>query len=163
MLALLATIPAANVNKIQTFDSCSWELSKSTIPVPVDFAFIDGEHTNTAVARDFASVRRFLAPVAVLAFHDCFVTSDALFEISQSLRRERKANGFLYFPDSKVVAVVLGSANLRQTLLNAGWRDGLPYSYSRWHQFTTSLRMHFPRSWSVARRCKRYWLGTMHE
>src|SRR5438034_566550 len=86
MLCLLSTIPNANINKIQTFEISSWELSPSSIPKPVDLAFIDGEHTNSAVVRDFISVRRFLSPASILAFHDCFVTPGALSNISHMLQ-----------------------------------------------------------------------------
>src|ERR1044071_5668489 len=62
MLALLSQIPAADTGKIQTFESSASDVSPTSIPTPVDFAFIDGEHTNAAVVRDFNAVRRFLSP-----------------------------------------------------------------------------------------------------
>jgi hypothetical protein len=58
-------------------------------------AFIDGEHTNSAVFRDFTSVRKFLASAAILAFHDCFVTPSAFLAISRILSRERPPSPFL--------------------------------------------------------------------
>lgn len=138
MLALLSTIPKANIDKIRTFEACSWELSPDSISEPVDFAFIDGEHTNSAVFRDFTSVRKFLASAAILAFHDCFVTPSAFLAISRILSRERPPSPFLYFPSSKVLAVVFGSTRLEQALLNFGWRKELPLS--RWDSIKTPIK-----------------------
>lgn len=157
MLALLSAIPEANISKIQTFEASSWELTPASIPSPIDFAFIDGEHTNSAVVRDFVSVRRFLSPTAILAFHDCFVTYSAFLKISRMLRSERQTNGFLYFPNSGVVAIAFGSVQLNEALLQFGWRKGLPFP--GWDYVKVLLSKHCPRIFSVVRWCKRCCLG----
>jgi len=157
MLDLLSTIPAANISKIQTFEACSWELAPESFPSPTDFAFIDGEHTNAAVVRDFISVRRFLSSAAILAFHDCYVTPSAFFKIARTLRREGLTNKFHHFPDSDIVAIVFGSTHLQEALLKLGWQEGLPFSHARIAKML--VRKHFPRVVSILGRCKNYWRG----
>lgn len=157
MLALLSKIPSANISKIQTFEASSWELAPVTVPWPIDFAFINGEHTNSAVVRDFISVRRFLSPAAIVAFHDCSVTPSAFFKISRTLMRERQTIGFLCFPNSSVVAIAFGSMELNQALRKFGWQEGLPYS--RALIIKNLARKRFPRAFSMLRRCKNYWRG----
>jgi hypothetical protein len=129
MLALLAQIPGANLGKLQTFESASWELPAASIPPVVGFAFIDGEHTNAAVLRDFHAVRRFMAPDSVLAFHDCFVIPHALLRIRRMLRREQASHRFLYFPGSAVVAIAFGAGSLAEALVRAGWQEKLPIAH----------------------------------
>jgi hypothetical protein len=155
MLALLSAIPGADTGKITTFESCSWDVSDESISASVDYAFIDGEHTNEAVRRDFSAVRRFLGPRSVLAFHDSFVTPSAFFKISGLLRREHPASRFVHYPDSGVVAVTFGSAELEGALLKHGWKQGLPYSRSiHIRNFKTYVRKHWPRFFSLLARCK---------
>lgn len=155
MLALLSAIPGADTGKITTFESCSWDVSDESIPASVDYAFIDGEHTNEAVRRDFSAVRRFLGPRSVLAFHDSFVTPSAFFKISGLLRREHPASRFVHYPDSGVVAVTFGSPELEGALLKHGWKQGLPYSRSiHIRNFKTYVRKHWPRFFSLLARCK---------
>jgi Methyltransferase domain len=156
MLALLSKIPAANTSKIQTFETSSWEMSPASVPLPIDFAFIDGEHTDSAVFKDFIAVRRFLSPTAILAFHDCFVTPGAFPKISRTLRHERQPNEFLHFPASSLVALTFGSNRLNETLLQFGWRQGLPYS--GWYTVKQHLRKRYPRLVSLVawgKRCGR--------
>jgi hypothetical protein len=138
MLSLLAKIPGANINKIKTFETNSWDLSPADIPTPVEFAFIDGEHTNAAVLRDFPAVRRFLAPSSVLAFHDCFAVPGALLEIACTLKRESRDLWFLSFPHSCVVVVVFGSKRFADALLDSGWRRG--FRISRLHSLRLVLK-----------------------
>jgi hypothetical protein len=153
MIALLSKIPSANVSKIQTFESSTWELTAASIPTPVELAFIDGEHTNSAVFRDFISVRRFLSPVAILAFHDCFTTAGGLHKILRTLKRSHDAASFLYFPPSQVVAIAFGSEQLNKEMLNSGWKEGLPFS--RWEATKILLRLRYPGFVSAVRGCKR--------
>jgi Methyltransferase domain len=157
MLTLLASIPDANMSKIQTFETSSWELTPNSISSPVDFAFIDGEHTNDAAFRDFSSVRRFLAPMAILAFHDCSVIAGALLKISHSISRESQSTCFKYFPRSNVVALSFGSRLLSQSLVDYGWRDGLPRP--TWNRLKLMVRRRFPRIYSVLYACNRYCLA----
>ncbi|MES2596114.1 MAG: class I SAM-dependent methyltransferase [Verrucomicrobiota bacterium] len=125
MLELLSAIPGADTAKIQTFEASSWDLAQDSMAEPADFVFIDGEHTNTAVIRDFIAMRRFLSPLAVMAFHDCFVTPAAFLKIARMLRSENRTHWIKYFPRSNVVAIVF-DPSLNAQLQNLGWQDGLP-------------------------------------
>jgi hypothetical protein len=149
MMDQLSSIPNADLSKIQTFEKSSWELSSTSISDPIDFAFIDGEHTNPAVLRDYHAVRPFLAPTSVLAFHDCFVTPKAIFQISRSLKHEKSEHTFLYFPESYVVAIVFGSDELAKNLIKYGWQVRLPFS--RFYIFKNWLKKQFPRLLSRSR------------
>lgn len=144
MLELLSQIPNADIGKIQTFEASSWDLQPGSIPAPVDFAFIDGEHTNAAVLRDFGAVRRFLASSAILLFHDCDVTPSAFFRIASVLRKEGLPDRFLYYPRSAVLALTQGAQPLRQALLEFGWVEGLPYP--RTQGLWNLAYKHFPRA-----------------
>jgi len=150
MLALLLQIPAANIDKIQTFEASASDLSPTSIAAPVEFGFIDGEHTNAAVVRDFNAVRRFLSPASILAFHDCFVTLEALVEIRHNLCHEGQKHCFLYFPESDVVAIAFNSTPLMEALLNLGWKQGLPKF--RWRRLKLVLEKRCPGIVSVLRR-----------
>jgi hypothetical protein len=150
MLTLLSQIPAADIGKIQTFETNASDLSVANIPVSVDFAFIDGEHTNSAVIRDFNAVRRFLAPASILAFHDCFVTLEALVEVRRTLSREEPKHGFFYFPKSDVVSIAFHSDQLMEALLRFGWKPGLPNF--RWRRFKLVLAKRWPGIVSALRR-----------
>ena len=154
MLALLSKIPGADIRKIQTFEANSWDLSVEDVPAAVDFAFIDGEHTNTAVFRDFISVRRFLSATSILAFHDCFFTPAAILKISHFLKRERRVHSVHYFPDSVVVAIVFNSTRLSELLLNSGWQEGAPIRFS--HILRLFVRRRFPWIVSAVRSIKRH-------
>ena len=158
MLGLLSAIPHADISKIQTFESCSWDISPAGIPATVNFAFVDGEHTNSAVIRDFEAVRRYLTPRSILAFHDCFVIPGAILDLRQLLVRERCRHQFLYFPKSYVVAIVFDPDNLVPLLLEYGWQQRLPLR--RWQAWSLNARRRFPRLWEAVRDVKRFFMGT---
>lgn len=48
----------------------SESLQASDLALPIDLAFIDGDHDFQAVANDFATLARWLSPSGVIAFHD---------------------------------------------------------------------------------------------
>ena len=152
MLALLSDIPSADLSKICAFESSSWEISASSIPPLVDFAFIDGEHTNAAVLRDFDSVYRFLSPSSILAFHDCTIIPDAILRIRDELRRKHLQHSCYYFPNSSVIAIAFASDHFAETLVGFGWRQQLPPLH--WHAIKLRLAKRLPRAWSAARAMK---------
>jgi len=154
MLDLLSAIPNADISKIQTFETSSWDLSTASIPASVNFAFVDGEHTNSAVVRDFEAVRRYLSPRSILAFHDCFIVPSAILDIRRLLAREGSRHQFLYFPESYMVAIAFDPDNLVPALLEYGWQKRLPLH--RWQALRLKVRKHFPRSWEAVRHVKRF-------
>ena len=120
MLENLMRVPGADLSKLHTFECSSWELRPSDIASAVDFAFIDGEHTYRAATKDFRSVRRFVNPRGVIAFHDCGVVLDAILKARRST-----AGWWCHYPDSSVVAVAF-STSLTPALRAAGWTGQLP-------------------------------------
>ena len=127
MLENLTRVPGADLSKLQTFECSSWELRPSDIASSVDFAFIDGEHTHAAATKDFHSVRRFVKPDGVIAFHDCGVVLDTILKA-----RRATAGWWCHYPGSSVIAVAL-STSLTPALRRAGWTDQLPVP--RFYQF----------------------------
>jgi hypothetical protein len=120
MLENLARVPGADLTKLQTFECSSWELRPSDLGSLVDVGFIDGEHTDAAVTKDFQAVRGFIKPQAVIAFHDCGVV------LGPILRARRKTPGWwVHYPDSSVIAVAFGDS-LGSRLRAAGWTEQLP-------------------------------------
>lgn len=149
----LGLVPGADLGKIKTFESSSWDLKPDAIPQNVDFAFIDGEHTNVAVWQDFHAVRRYLAPQSVLVFHDCFVTPQAILKIRKSLGREGEDAKFLYFPYSEVVAIVFDSQRqIVPRLLEFGWEQHLPISRRR--GFGLQVKKKLPLVYKLLRRAR---------
>jgi hypothetical protein len=154
MLAHLSRIPGADLRKLKTFEVPSWEVSAGTIPPCVNFAFIDGEHTNPAVLRDFKAIREFLASPSIVAFHDCFVTPLALMRIRRGLRSERADGEFLHFRNSSVVAIAFAPpeqlVRLTKALLLLGWTTEIPVS--RWTHARLKIRrvpwIHVPLRWA---------------
>ena len=135
MLESLMRVPGADLTKLRTFECSSWELSPSEIAATVDFAFIDGEHTNAAATRDFHAVRRFVRPGGVIAFHDCGVVLDAILQV-----RRATAGWWCHYPDSSVMAVALGPG-LTSALRAAGWTAQLPVPrFYRLHRAAARLR-----------------------
>jgi Methyltransferase domain len=153
----LGLIPDANLGKVKTFEACSWQLQPADIPGCVDYAFIDGEHTNTAVLRDFEAVRRFLSPHAIVAFHDSLIVPVAIRKIRARLREDRSQAAFLYFPHSQVVCVVFDAGSgLVPRLIDFGWQQNVPVS--RWAG--AKRRMKESCVCALLRKCKRLWRKT---
>ena len=124
MLATLESqVPAATLLKLATFDLDSSELNGSQIPVKVDYAFIDGEHTNVAVFRDFLSTMRFLSESSIVGFHDAHLLCDGLQNI-ECLLRDRGIVFNSYFLHDNLYLIVTGEfANIACQALERMSRD----------------------------------------
>jgi hypothetical protein len=102
---LKAHVPASALLKLTTYDSDVSDLSSDEIPLKVNFAFIDAEHTNVAVFRDFISTKRFLTDPCMVGFHDSNLTFDAVQNIECLLRYEGVKFKSFFLPDSVFVIV----------------------------------------------------------
>lgn len=98
-------VPACAFSKLTTFDSDIAEVDVAAVPLKVDFAFIDGEHTTPAAFRDFLNLTRFLAPSAVVAFHDAHILFDAVANVEAFLKYQRVEFRSFFLPG--VVYVLL--------------------------------------------------------
>ena len=57
-----------------------------TLPDGIDFAYIDGEHTNSHILREIQILWPKLSPNAIVAFHDANATMDAIATLPNRLR-----------------------------------------------------------------------------
>lgn len=152
MLEGLRKIPGSDIGKVRCFDCASWDLPTGAIEGEVHFAFIDGEHTNAAVLRDYASTARFLAQPSVLAFHDSFATASALLDIRDELQAKRAGSEFVFFPGSAVVAIVQHPHELVPKLQKFGWEARLPFT--RFDAFRYAAKVRFPKVFTALRQLR---------
>jgi hypothetical protein len=89
MLHNLRRISPQGFRKVTTFDADTSELKPSVISPRPDICFIDGEHTNQAVVRDFAFCLSVVQERGVICFHD----SNIVFEGLSRIVEELKASG----------------------------------------------------------------------
>ncbi len=78
MLSLLRTLPAANLDKLTTFEAGTESLRPSELPEKPDLCFIDGEHTDEAALRDARFCAEALAGAGIISFHDCQLVRDGI-------------------------------------------------------------------------------------
>lgn len=90
MLALLGTIGAGEVNKIECFDLDASQIETASISDAPDLIFIDGEHTNRAVLSDFEFCNKVVGKGGTILFHDFFMVYPAILEICRTLDRQRR-------------------------------------------------------------------------
>jgi hypothetical protein len=68
MLELLATVPGANLAKVETVDASTGELDPARYGA--DLCFVDAEHTNEAALHDAQFCRQVIGDRGVIVFHD---------------------------------------------------------------------------------------------
>jgi hypothetical protein len=90
MLALLRGIAPAEVGKVRCFETDAAGVDSGRVVPRPQVAFIDGEHTRSAVLSDFAFVRRVLAEGGTIVFDDFSIVYPAVLEICAALRREKR-------------------------------------------------------------------------
>ncbi|MCA1785856.1 MAG: class I SAM-dependent methyltransferase, partial [Desulfobacteraceae bacterium] len=66
---------------------------------PVDFLFIDGDHTETGVTADYEDYRQFVRPGGLIAFHDILqnqpLPTNQVFYLWQRLKQVAKVEEFV--------------------------------------------------------------------
>jgi hypothetical protein len=65
-------------DKIVTIDRGTDEIDPSEVDLPIDLCFIDGEHTDNAVLRDFKFCVKVLAESGAILFHDASITYNGI-------------------------------------------------------------------------------------
>ena len=98
-----AGVPESAFGRMITFDSDASSVTLAHTGAQAQFAFIDGEHTNRAVFRDFLNIRRLMDPSCVVAFHDANLIFDGLLNIEELLRHEGADFTAIYAPDTVFV------------------------------------------------------------
>jgi hypothetical protein len=100
-------VPESSLLKMTTYDTDVSDLELAQVPLKVDFAFIDAEHTNVAVFRDLTAVLKFLADSFVVGFHDANLIFDGLENIECFLRYMGIRFKSFFLPNA-VYAIVTG-------------------------------------------------------
>lgn len=100
---LAGTCTEQQLMKLKTFDmdTSVFQLeSRSLLPDEIpNMVFIDGEHTVTAVFKDFVNLSDLLPPDSIVAFHDSNLVFDGLTNIETMLIHQRKRFYSAYLHD----------------------------------------------------------------
>ncbi|MBF0160108.1 MAG: tetratricopeptide repeat protein [Magnetococcales bacterium] len=105
MLSILRQfVPPASMEKLQTFDADLATLSVDQISFSCDMVFIDAEHTNRAVFRDFLNVWQYAKKEGcIVAFHDSNLISDGIANIESMLLHHHISHSSFVLPDTVFV------------------------------------------------------------
>ena len=122
MLKNLRSIAKDQVVKVTTFDADSSAVKPSMLPSKVAVCFIDGEHTNAAVERDFAFCESVLTHPGLIYFHDSDIVFQALANIVERLKAAGRSFHAYNLPSSIFVIDlemnIHGDASIQSLLLN---------------------------------------------
>jgi hypothetical protein len=119
MLATLEQhLPLSILLKLQTFDLDASELTPDHITHACDLIFIDAEHTNKAVFKDFLNVWRFAKESSVVALHDAQYVFDALSNIDALLAHQKVKHRSFVIPDSVFVVLLGDFVDLASSVLS---------------------------------------------
>ncbi len=89
MMKNLSRLDPSQLNKVHCFDADATEIDRRHIVSPPDVCFIDGEHTDEAVIRDYSFVSAVCAPDAVIYFHDAPIIHGGLAAIVRELKAQK--------------------------------------------------------------------------
>jgi hypothetical protein len=104
MLERLATVVRSDqLKKLKTLDGDSLSIDLSTIGSELTLCFIDGQHANEAVMRDFRFCRATAKSAAIFVFHDANMIFQALTRIVEELSVSGVAFEAYNLPDSVFV------------------------------------------------------------
>jgi hypothetical protein len=87
MLKALEALDSGQRFKLQCYDADVRDLDRDLFQSDADLCFIDGEHTDAAVAADFEFCFHVCKPNATVLIHDDNITSRALWRIVDVLRQ----------------------------------------------------------------------------
>ena len=107
MVGLLAAHAGPEaMSKLRTHDGTAGDLDLSAYAGTIDLAFIDGEHTTSAVFDDFLAVRRLMKPSSLIVFHDRLVVFQALMNVESLLRHSGQPFERAFLPESVCVVAI---------------------------------------------------------
>nr|WP_246779337.1 class I SAM-dependent methyltransferase [Rhizobium sp. RHZ01] len=112
MKNLRAHFDENKLKRLKTFKLDIRDVSPDLVP-KIDWAFIDGEHTNTACFSDADRVLDFVKDDAVVAFHDSTLISDAIQNFERLLTRLNIEHSTVFLPDT---VAAIGIGKFSQTL-----------------------------------------------
>src|SRR5262245_61527637 len=91
MLENLAMVSMDGLSKLECFDGEVGDITTGMIGEKPDLCFIDGEHTDRAVRRDFDFCLEVIGTRGGIIFHDAEIIYNALFRILEFLNAEGRA------------------------------------------------------------------------
>ena len=140
MLEALEALDPGQRFKLCCYDADVRDLDRDLFQSDADLCFIDGEHTDAAVAADFEFCLRICKPNATILIHDDNITSRALQHIVDELRKRnvpfiaRKLGGttFGIFLGRNVVLI---DSHIKAIAKNGGywlWRQRIKRFVPEW-------------------------------
>lgn len=87
MIEHLKKVAEDKLDKLETIDGDTRQLQAYRIEDKIQFCFIDGEHTDTAVVSDFNFCLDVLDKNGIIAFHDAQITYNGIAECVNSLEK----------------------------------------------------------------------------
>jgi hypothetical protein len=103
MLENLTRVSSEGVRKVVTFETDAGDLNPALLPCQAEICFIDGEHTNGAAERDFAFCCSVVADPGVICFHDSEIVFQAISNIVERLKSDRRPFRAYNLPSSVFV------------------------------------------------------------
>ena len=114
MLGAITSVPGADSTKVVCFDTDAAAVNPALVrPQPL-LCLIDGEHTDSAVIRDFAFCRQAVVPDGAVVFHDASILYLALTRIVEDLSRAGVSFRAYHLPDT-VFVIEWGACTLHRT------------------------------------------------
>jgi hypothetical protein len=105
-------VSRSKLGKVIWIEKCSFDAVKSWNR-PIDFLFIDGDHAEKSVMRDWREWSRFVRPAGRVAFHDARIfengwptKSDGPVEVVQSLFRDQRLPGWRIIDEVHSLVIV---------------------------------------------------------
>lgn len=95
---LAEILPLNCLSKLKTYDCDAAQLDGHNLTGNYTLGLVDGEHTNTAVFRDFLNIRKYMAKDSLLLFHDSNLVFDSLQNIETLLADEGTKHACFYIP-----------------------------------------------------------------
>ena len=110
----LATVPEANLEKLETFDATTETLASEALGMRPALCFVDGEHTDEAVVRDARFCQRALGEQGWIAFHDSGIVYRGAGRFLAELADSGIEHRSYFLPDT-ILVVELGQKRLAET------------------------------------------------
>jgi hypothetical protein len=117
MFEHLATVPGADVTKVEAIESSTADIPPESITVRPRVCFIDGEHTVEAASRDARFCLSVADPNGCIVFHDANIVGQAISAFAKELKQKRSRFRSYRLLDS-VAVFELGSCDFRRALVS---------------------------------------------
>jgi hypothetical protein len=142
MLEYLRSLDPDAVDKIKCFETDARHLKVTDIGIRPMIAFIDGEHTRSAVNLDFDFCMKVIVSSGVIIFHDFRIIYKAIFDALHKLRRKDCVG---YLIDGDVFGIFLNpNLAFEDEYLHARYKENR--HYHRWFAAKRAVSRFTPKS-----------------